>query len=62
MIEVGDLVRAKNRSLGMLAGVFLVLEKGEGRRGCSDSASSMMALCAQGSKKIWLYVRHLEKL
>ena len=61
MIQVGDLVRVKGRS-DVNAGVFLVLKKGEGRYSLSDKKSSTLAFCAQGSKKIWLYVRHLEKL
>ena len=61
VIEVGDLVRVKGRG-DVNAGVFLVLKKGEGRYSLSDKESSMMALCAQGNKKVWLYVRHLEKL
>ena len=64
-IQVGDLVRAKNRTLSkrsLNAGVFLVLEKGEGRHSLSDKESSMMALCAQGSRRIWLYVRDMEKV
>ncbi len=61
MIQIGDLVRAKNRIIWANAGVFLVLEKAEGylRR---KEGGSMMALCAQGSRRIWLYVRDLEKL
>ncbi len=62
MIEVGDLVRAKNRIGRALsnAGVFLVLEKKLGA--VRTKGGSMMALCAQGSRRIWLYVRDMEKV
>ena len=60
MIQVGDLVRAKNRIIWANAGVFLVLEKREAI--LRKKGGSMMALCAQGSRRIWLYVRDLEKL
>ncbi|MBP52023.1 MAG: hypothetical protein CMI27_02640 [Opitutae bacterium] len=61
-IKIGDLVRVKGKFTN--TGVFLVLKKGEGRCSMSkkNKESSMMAFCAQGSKKIWLYVRYLEKL
>ena len=55
MIKVGDLVRVKWSDLEKASGVFLVLE-------ISENSRSRLALCAQGSRKEWLYMNHMEKL
>ena len=59
MIEAGDLVRVKMTheiyNLEQASGVFLVLK-------ISENSRSRLALCAQGSRKIWLYMNHMEKL
>ena len=53
-MQIGDLVRVKTSEQGVKGNVFLVLEKRPTRR--------TMALCMQGSKKVWLYIDSLEKL
>jgi len=66
MIEVGDLVRVKTSEQGVKGNVFLVLK--ESRRGAlrwvrsGGLESRRLVLCAQGSKKVLLYIDSLEKL
>ena len=57
-IQAGDIIRVKPRpEWKHTAGVFLVLEKK-----LNQMTERTMFLCAQGSRKIWLYKQNMEKL
>ena len=52
MIQVGDLVKYKDKNRRkQTKGVWLVVELADWR-----------ALCAQGGKRMWLWIERLEKL
>jgi len=67
MIEVGDLVRVKTSEQGVKGNVFLVLKETSHRelhftQGGGELEFRRLVLCAQGSKKVWLYMDHMEKV
>jgi hypothetical protein len=57
-IQVGDIIRVKPQpDWKNTSGVFLVLEKK-----FNLMTEKTMFLCAQGSRKIWLYKKNMEKV